>query len=129
MKVNIAGSEYTVSIAPLRSRRAGQELWGRVRYGDRTIELNETLPNEIEARKTFIHELVHAMQNEIDMKQAEKTVERFSVLLYDTLERNGFLVLPTFLGEVEVPQPPLPLDKQEPLLEAIHPQVLDSPIP
>ena len=128
MKINIAGSEYTVSITQLRSR-PGRELWGRVRYGDRTIELNETLPNEIEARKTFIHELVHAMQNEIDMKQAEKTVERFSVLLYDTLERNGFLSLPTFLGEVEVQQPPRPLDEQEPQPTEVHPPALDLPIP
>lgn len=51
-----------------------------------------------EERETLIHELVHAVENQLDLPMSEKTVRRLSVGLYALLRDNPKLRSYLFKG-------------------------------
>lgn len=82
----IGGVAYTVS--EVKGLQSKYGLFGHVRYGDCTIEIDADLSDE-RKQQTLIHELLHGMLFEAGYtEQDEDLVNRVSAVLHQVINDN-----------------------------------------
>lgn len=82
-----------------------QAIWGQIDYWTRTIRIYQKNRTQEDIYHTLFHEIIHAIsqQYQLNLEEKELTlnekgddsessfVDIFSLILYDTLQRNGWL--------------------------------------
>lgn len=82
----IGGIEYTVS--EVKGLQSKYHLFGQIRYGDCTIEIDADLSDD-RKQQTIIHELLHGMLFEAGYtEQDEDLVNRLATVLHEVINDN-----------------------------------------
>ncbi|MFA5151031.1 MAG: hypothetical protein WC554_00580 [Clostridia bacterium] len=96
-KVNILGKEYSIEYCDNPADvdiHKRESLWGQCDLWTRTIKVYDNGRKDGDILETIMHEVVHAIAEELKIKQiteSEETVELLGIGLADTLARNGWI--------------------------------------
>ena len=93
----VLGREYSVSYVSKPSDvdpKGRDSLWGHIDYWTRRINIYDNGRADFDILETLLHEILHALDNDLDLKlkdgDSEERLHRLAVGLADTLQRNGF---------------------------------------
>jgi hypothetical protein len=85
-KVTILGQEFDVLLV----KDKGKNFVGRCFPNANKIELIEDLPKDKLAH-TFLHEVIHAIDLNLNMGLKHKQVDTLALAFYEFLKTNGYL--------------------------------------
>ena len=108
--VNVGGIVYKVIYVEKASDtdvEGRQAIWGQIDYWTRTIRILQKNRTKDDILHTLFHEIIHAISQEYQLGLEEKElninekgddsessfIDVFSLILFDTLKRNGLLKL------------------------------------
>lgn len=89
-KLKVGGHEYIVEITKSYEESKGHENWGRTNHAKLKIYIDQEL-SETKKEETFIHELLHAVDNLMGNNLKEGQVEKIANGLYAVLKDNNLL--------------------------------------
>lgn len=85
--IHILGQDFTIEFI---KDKKGRDFIGRCFPHANKIQICQDLPDD-KLFQTYLHEVLHAIDENLNMGLKHKTIDTLSVALYQFLKDNGYL--------------------------------------